>query len=172
MIERELSALADLVAPPVAPDLPDRVLARIAGRAPRRKRFLAGALSGAVAAVASAALLVPQVRAVAEDLLGVAGIELSDDQPDAPPAPEAPLPDRRLTSVADARAEVDFPVGVPARLGPPDEVTVADGGRVVTMTWQDGRVVLDQFDGRLGPVFDKDIGTTRVEPVRVGSARG
>lgn len=168
MIEHELTALADQVAPPVAPDLPERVLARIAEPAPRRKRLVASAVA---AVAAGASMLVPQVRAVAADLLGVAGIELSDETPDASPAPQSPLPDRHPSSVADARATADFPVAVPRGLGSPGEVVVADGGRVVTMTWQDGRVVLDQFAGRLGPVFGKDIGATPVEPIRLGGVR-
>ena len=170
MIEHELAALADRVAPEVAPDLSDRVAARIAP-APRRSwRWWRGRrlVAGAVAAVAGASLLVPQVRAAAGELLAVAGIDLSEEAPDAPPEPRAPLPDRRPTALAEARAAVDFPVGVPARLGRPDEVAVADDGRVVAMTWQDRGIVLDQFDGRLGPVFGKDIGAVPVDPVRVG----
>lgn len=167
MIERELAALADRVAPDVGPDLPERVLARLDERRPRNRRRVVAA---AVAAAAASTLLVPQVRAAAADLLGVAGIEISSDTPDAPVEPRSPLPDPKPASVADARAAVDFPVGVPARLGPPDEVTVADDGRVVSMSWRDG-VLLDQFDGRLGPVFSKEVGATGAEVVRVAGAR-
>ncbi|KAA1425622.1 hypothetical protein [Nocardioides antri] len=164
MIEHELAALADRVAPAVPADLPDRVLARLDEPRPRNRGRIVAA---AAAAVAACSLLVPQVRAVAVDLLGVAGIEISQETPDAPPEPRAPIPDPRPGSVADARAAVDFPVAVPRRLGPPDEVVVSDGDRLVTMTWHDAGVELTQFEGRLGPVFSKDVGDTAVEPVRV-----
>lgn len=170
MIERELTALADRVAPEVGPDLPARVLARIDAldaprdRRPRRVRAL---VTAGVAAIVALSFLSPQVRAFAAELLGVAGIEFSDDVPDAPPEPQAPLPGSRVTSLDDARERADFAVRVPDRLGEPDRVVVADGGRVVTMTWRGGRVRLDQFDGHLGPVFVKEVGVLAAEVVSV-----
>ncbi len=163
MIEHELAELADRVAPAELADLPDLVLARIdahsgADRSPTRVRALVAA---GLATLVAASFLLPQVRAFAAELLGVAGIEISTDTPDAPPQPRAPLPESRSTSVADARAAVDFPIRVPARLGSPDEVTVADDGRVVSMSWMDPGVLLDQFDGSLGPVFAKQVEATR-----------
>lgn len=178
MIEDELTALADRVAPGSLPDLPDlpaRVLARIddlESGGGRRRRPVRALVAAALTALVAASFLSPQVRAFAADLLGVAGIEISSDTPDAPPEPLAPLPDAEApTSLAEAQAQVGFPILVPARLGPPDEVVVADRGRVVTMSWRDGRIVLGQFDGSLGPVFGKDIGPTSVEPVRLDGAR-
>jgi len=174
MIERELAALADRVAPDTRADLPDRVLTRIDDlgtrddRSPKRVR---GLVAAGLAALVAASFLSPQVRAWATDLLGVAGIEFSSDTPDAPPEPLAPLPDSRGTSLAEAQAMVDFPIVVPARLGRPAEVTVADGGRVVTMTWRGGTLLLDQFEGHLGPVFAKRIGTIEVEVVHVRGAQ-
>jgi len=174
MIEDELTALADRVAPDARPDLPDRVLARIDdlasgdGGGPRR---VSGLVAAVLTALVAASFLSPQVRAFAADLLGVAGIEISSDTPDAPPEPLAPLPDSEVsTSLTEAQAQVDFPIRVPDRLGTPDELLVSDAGRVVTMTWRDGRVLLDQFDGRLGPVFDKGIGFIETEQVRVHGA--
>ena len=173
MIERELVALADRVAPAVRPDLPDRVLARIDGleqhddRGPKRVRALVAA---GMAALVAASFLSPQVRAAAADLLGVAGIEFSSDTPDAPPEPRAPLPDVQKTPLEEAQAQVDFPISVPDRLGTPDEVLVSDAGRVVTMTWRGGRVLLDQFGGELGPVFTKNLGAVETETVRIRGA--
>ncbi|MDZ5622960.1 hypothetical protein SFC88_19120 [Nocardioides sp. HM23] len=175
MIERELAALADRVAPAPPPDLPDRVLARIGdldidgGRSPRR---VWGPVAAGVAALVAASFLSPQVRAVAADVLGVAGIEFSSDTPDAPPEPLAPLPDSRDTSLADAQEQVEFPVDVPVRLGAPEEVIVADAGRVVTMIWRGGSVRLDQFEGDLGPVFEKSVGALEAEVVQIRSAQG
>lgn len=169
MIEHELTALADRVAPPPADDLAERVLARLDERPHRGRRRMAAVAAGVVVA---GSFVSPQVRAFAADVLGVAGIDFSDEAPDAPPEPRAPLPDRRPTELEEARAAVAFPVRAPARLGTPEEVVVSDDGRVVTMTWRDGRVVLDQFDGRPGPVFGKDVGSIPLEPVRVGTAHG
>ena len=173
MIERELAVLADRIAPAVRPDLPDRVLARIddldphGDRGPKRVRALVAA---GVAALVAASFLSPQVRAAATDLLGVAGIEFSSDTPDAPPQPRAPLPDSQETPLAEAQSRVDFPISLPDRLGTPDEVLVSDAGRVVTMSWRRGSVLLDQFDGHLGPTFIKTIGGIETEVVRIRGA--
>src|SRR5215210_2122175 len=107
MIEHDLAVLADRIAPDVAVDLPDRVLRRIGddarpGWVATHRRRLVGA---GVASLAALSFLSPQVRAAAADLLGVAGIEISSDTPDAPPEPEAPLPDSQEVSLADAQAE-------------------------------------------------------------------
>jgi hypothetical protein len=181
MIELELAALADRVAPPDRPDLPERVLARIDGldvgadtdadldRGPKRTRAL---VAVGVAALVATSFLSAHVRAFAADLLDVAGIEFSTDTPDAPPVPVAPLPDSRETSVAEAQEQVDFPIRVPARLGPPDEVVVVDGGRVVSMSWRDGSVLLDQFEGHPGPVFTKTVRFKPTEIVRIQGAQG
>lgn len=175
MIEHELTALADRIAPPDRPDLPDRVLERIDGlddggmRSPQRVRALVAAGS---AALVVASFLSPQVRAFAADLLAVAGIEFSTDTPDAPKEPLAPLPDSRETSLEQARAQADHPLGVPTRLGEPDEVTVVDGGRVVSMSWRDGSIRLDQFDGRPGRVFSKTVRFKPTELVRIRGERG
>jgi hypothetical protein len=174
MIELELAALADRIAPDEPVDLPERVLARIGDEArpgsvaTHRRRLVAAGVAG----LAALSFLSPQVRAAAADLLGVAGIEISSDTPDAPPEPEGPLPDSRLLSLADAQAQADFRIEVPAELGPPEHVTVADQGRVVSMTWRGGRVLLDQFEGRLGPVFSKQVGGRAIEELDVNGATG
>lgn len=173
MIERELTALAEVVAPPVPDDLAERVLARIddlgAGSEPRPTRVRA-LVAAAVAALVAASFLSPQVRAFAADLLEVAGIEISSGSPDAPPEPHAPLPDSRPASLVAAQAQVDFPIRVPEGLGPPDRVRVADDGRVVRMSWGDREVLLDQFDGSLGPVFAKEVQGASPRPADVGGS--
>jgi hypothetical protein len=50
-----------------------------------------------------------------------------------------------------ARKQVGFPILVPSALGPPDEVTVSDQGRVVTLRY--GGIRLDEFDGRVEEMF-------------------
>ncbi|KAA1418632.1 hypothetical protein F0U44_09030 [Nocardioides humilatus] len=178
MIEHDLASLAERIAPDVAEDLTEQVLARIdeqrATSRPSPQRVRALVATG-LAALLAASFLSPQVRAFAADLLdvlGVPGVEVSSETPDAPEEPLAPLPDPRETTLAEAQRKVGFRLGVPDRLGPPDQVLVVDGGRVVTMSWQEGRILLDQFAGHLGPVFEKQVGVLEVEQVRVGGAPG
>lgn len=172
MIEDDLMAVAERCAPEVRADLADIVLARLDAspeRAPRtRVRVM---VASALSALLLAFGLSPQVRAVAADLLEVAGIDVSWGEPDAAPEPAEPLPGSSRTELDEARAAAAFPVGVPEALGEPDDVTVADGGRVVTLTW--ATVSLDQFEGRVGPVFAKEVEAGRArQEVEVAGTRG
>ena len=57
-------------------------------------------------------------------------------EPAAPAPPVAPLPSQReVDAVAAAQRSAAFPIGVPERLGAPDRVLVADGGRVVSLLY-------------------------------------
>ncbi len=166
----DLGAAAERVAPPVPADLPDRVLARLDEPSTARRRVVAIV---AVAATVLAGLgLSPQVRAFAADVLGLVGISVTTEEPDASPTPDEPLPRSRESDLDRAADLADFPLGVPTLLGEPDSVEVADRGRVVTMSWDDGHVVLDEFAGTYGPVFEKQIGAIDPVPVDVGDARG
>ena len=78
--------------------------------------------------------------------LGFGAVVVVQEQ--APPTSAAPPPSARPhctgpdgteMSVAQARAAVPFPVGVPASLGPPTLVTVSGDARVVSMTWSGRR---------------------------------
>jgi hypothetical protein len=74
--------------------------------------------------------------------------------------PSSQLPSIRSTALDEARRAARFPVRVPSELGSPDDVTLADptpdgAPRVVTLLYRGGTVRLDQFDGRLEPVFYK-----------------
>ena len=163
MLEDDLTAVAERVAPPVRPDLADAVLARLDTRPPSRRRRTAAIAAGAALLVGLG--LSPQVRAAAADLLDLVGIELSGEAPDSSPTPQQPLPGTRDTELDRAAAEASFALSAPPTLGEPEEVSVADGGRVVSMRWRDGRVVLDQFDGTIGPVFEKQVGEIDVREV-------
>lgn len=174
MLEDDLLRLADRVAPPVRPDLPEAVLARLDGphrapSAPWRRRAVVATVTAAVVAAGGWS---PQVRAVAADLLGLAGIEISRDEPDAPPTPARPLPDTREAELADAVEAAAFPLWVPARLGDPATVRVAQHGRVVSMEWRGGTVVLDQFEGTLGAVFAKQVGGLALAEVDLDGVPG
>ena len=170
MLEDELTAVAERVAVPPRADLPEAVLARLDEPSRTRRRWIAAV--AALATVVAGLALSPQVRAFAADLLAVAGIEVSDAEPDSAPDPEQPLPSSRPSDLEQAAAAASFPISVPATLGDPDLVTVVDRGRVVSMTWRDGTVVLDQFDGTLGPVFSKQVGGLSVVRVDVAGSPG
>ena len=170
MLEDDLLSAAERVAPPVRPDLADAVLARLDEPPPTRRRWTAAV--AALATVLAGLSLSPQVRAFAADLLEVAGIEISDEEPDSSPVPQQPLPGSRGSDLEQAAAAAVFPLSVPATLGDPDRVTVVDEGRVVSMTWRGGAVVLDQFEGTIGPVFSKQIGDLDVVRVDVSGDVG
>lgn len=169
MLEDELLAVADRVAPPTSPDLAEAVLARLDEPAPSRRWQLAVA----VAATLLAALgFSPQVRAFAADLLERAGIVVSDDEPDAATTPAEPLPSPTVSDLEGASDAATFPLSAPRALGEPESVTVVDHGRVISMSWRDGAVVLDQFDGSMGPVFEKQIGDIEIEAVTLDGTVG
>ena len=170
MLEADLAAVAERVAPPVRPDLARAVLARLDAPSPARRRRTA-AIAAAAALLAGLGLS-PQVRAAAADLLELAGIELSDERPDSSPTPEQPLPGTHEIDLEDAAGESTFPLSAPRALGEPEQVRVADGGRVVTMEGRDGPVVLDQFDGTIGPVFEKQVGEIDVREVDLDGVPG
>jgi hypothetical protein len=79
-------------------------------------------------------------------------------------------------SLEQARQRVDFPILVPARLGPPAAVTVSDHGRVTTLIYDRtpyGQVRLDEFDGHLDPViFEKFVRSGSFRQVRINGTRG
>ncbi|MCU7726317.1 hypothetical protein ODJ79_21520 [Actinoplanes sp. KI2] len=155
----ELRALGDFLDVPAARDQRAAVRAGIARRkATRRWRlWLIGilvAVAGATGAVAPARAAV--VSAV-DGLLRVAGIAVrtGPSRPVALPASPGPLPSGQVASVAEARRAARFPIRIPATLGDPPAVTVADQARVVTFEYRNGRVRLDQCDGTIDPIFMK-----------------
>lgn len=89
-----------------------------------------------------------------------------------PPPPAEPLPSSQAFDLDRVASAVDFPISVPTLLGEPDAVAVADGRRVVSMSWRDGTVVLDQFDGQLGPVFAKQVGGLELVEVDLDGVPG
>ncbi len=170
-IEQELRALADTVAVPDPPDVRAAVRARIATPArpirSTRPRWIAAIV---VALLATGLVASPQARAAVADVLRFAGVDVQwgSDAQDAPRVPESPLPGAEPASLLAARARAAFEIGVPSLLGPPDRVVVADRARVVSLLYNgpDGRIRLDEFDGRLEPIFFKTIdNSVRSAPV-------
>lgn len=163
-LEAALRDLGTRLDVPESRDLSAAVLARLDER-PRRGRWrpvhrvIAAAVAAALA-LATAMVVSPTVRAAVYDLLRIGGVEIHENQP-APvtpvPSVDPPLPGERDVSLDEARAAADFPLQVPADLGPPATVRLIDDGRVVSMAFGSahGQIRLDQFDGGLDPMFAK-----------------
>ena len=160
----ELRALGRWIDVPEPVDQRAALRARLAGRAPRRRRvrlLLAAALAALTAAVAAVEPARATVADALGDLLGVAGIEVRRERPSGPlPATPAPLPSLRAATLAEARRVALFAVRVPAGLGEPAQVLLAapdPGGapQLVTLVYGGGSVRLDQFDGRVDGGFFK-----------------
>jgi hypothetical protein len=100
--------------------------------------------------------------------------------PGPSPAASPALPGEHPTDLPGAARVVGFPVKVPAALGPPGSVTVADG-RVVSLLYParagsaspggtaspGGAVRLDEFVGNLGPLWEKYLGGGMAQRVDV-----
>ncbi len=139
-LERELLEIGAGMEFPATPDLAGSVLAQIRQQpAPRRRwtgiapaRRWTGvaprvAWVGAAAAVLMAVVLVvPPAREAVADLLGIGRVqvEIVDELPAV--GTELALGDE--VNLAEARVAVDYPVRVPAALGEPDAVYLAQGG--------------------------------------------
>ncbi|UQU64027.1 hypothetical protein COUCH_34475 [Couchioplanes caeruleus] len=158
----ELRALDAWLDVPPAADQRAAVRARLTPR--HRARWIVAGLAALVGAVG---VVAPARAAVVEavgDVLRVVGIEVRQDRtPGALPATPSPLPSARTARLDEAERAALFPVRVPAALGEPDDVQLADpdpagAPRVVTMTFRGGTVRLDQFDGTISPMFLKATG--------------
>src|SRR5262249_32711895 len=87
-----------------------------------------------VAALLAVLIATPQGRAVIIHVFRFAGVELRQEPGRVrSPASGASLPGERPMSLQKARHQVSFPILAPAVLGPPGEVLVSDGGRVVSL---------------------------------------
>ncbi|MGP3934758.1 hypothetical protein [Nonomuraea sp. KM88] len=138
-------------------------------RTPGRRRARWKVVTAVVVAVLAVTAATPQGRAAVATILRFAGVEVElGDTPPEPVTTRTPLPAEQTASLADLPELVDFAVRVPARLGKPQRVTVADHGRVVSMYWPGG-VRLDQFSGTVGPYFYKQLGPPWPDRVMVGA---
>ena len=166
-----------------ADDLADRVLARVcavpprghpAWRGPWRSRWrLVALVAGVIVALVGGVVAVsPPVRAAIAHFFGGVRIHTSPSHLPTPTARPSPLPGEHRTDLDGAAREVGFRVRLPAALGAPSEVTVADG-RVVSLRYRGphGPIRVDEFAGDLGPMWDK---YTHVlaQPVDVGGRQG
>jgi hypothetical protein len=176
-IERELRELAATVVVPEPPDVRAAVRARIETPSPRPARPVRLRWAAAVIAALLAATLIasPEARAAVAHVFRFAGVDVQwgSNADDAPVVPESPLPGAEPTDLTAARAQAEFEVSVPTRLGDPDRVIVADDARVVSLLYnRSGRPIrLDEFDGRLEPIFVKTVDVMAVPtPLKGGPA--
>ncbi|MEO3774743.1 hypothetical protein [Micromonospora sp. B9E7] len=160
-LERELRELSTWLETPEPPDVTARVRVRL-GRPVRRWRPLAVA-----ALVALLVALLPPTRAAVADavagLLRFAGVSIATSPaPTTPGGTASPLPGQRAVALDEAQRAVRFPIRLPARLGPPEQVLVADPDatgryRVATLLYDGGALRVDAFDGRLDLAFHKEV---------------
>ena len=175
---RELGGRLDV---PPAPDVREAVLARLPARRRATVPRWATVAAALVLVFAAAVTFSPAVRATVTGLLRFAGIELRSE-PGPPLRGQGLLPGERSVDLAGARRLTAFPIGVPAALGGPDDVRVTGAPvRVVSLLYQGGpgrpaaapgqaAVRLDEFDGQLGPVFEKFLGMSGGRQVSVDGA--
>lgn len=136
-----------LAYPPTPPLVVREALGVRTGRTGRQRlgwRAVAAVL--ALVLVAAALLAVPDVRAAIRDVLRLGGVTIWLDEPDSATQTPPPLPLLESegyltgeTTLAEARAAVDFPLqlpGYPPGVGAPDRVFLQDlGGPLVVLVW-------------------------------------
>jgi hypothetical protein len=125
--------------------------------------------------VVALAVAIPQSRAAIAHVLRLDGVELRQ-VPGPSPAAHPSLPGEQRMTLEQARRRVTFPILVPAKLGQPAAVTVSDGGRVATLSYDRtpyGQVRLDEFAGHLDQVyFEKFVQVDNATEVRVNGVQG
>jgi hypothetical protein len=187
-LERALARLGDELSFPAAPDVSERVLARLAAEPPRarglfRRRALVVALA-VLALALGAAMAVPQARTAILEFFRLRGatVERVETLPRVPPPSEQSLDLGR--PVSPERLDVELPeVLVPAALGQPDAAYVAPEpyGRRLTLVYEPTDdvpesphtgvgILVSEFVGESDPAFIQklvDAGAT-VERVQVG----
>jgi len=189
-LEAQLVALGRHLDLPTAPDLRSAVLTRLdeprPGPTVHRRRVVRFAVA-TIAALLLLAAVTPAGQAAVARVVHAFGVTLRLGSPPAPgstapgttapgtaaPGTTAPgqpeqLPGETVTTLEQARRQVGFTVVVPSGLGTPDQVTVSDGGRVLSLVYRSGTgrptagpggvsARLDEFDGSIEPAFLKQI---------------
>jgi hypothetical protein len=187
-LERDLARLGAELRFPDSPGLAAAVAERLAAEPVRaRPRFvlpraLAIALASLLLLAGAVMAAVPGARHAVLDFLGLRGATVERRPTLPPPARTMPELGRR-TSLAELRRSVDFPLLVPAELGPPDgsylraETPGGEAGLAyrprpgLPRARQTGLgLLITEFRGDLHPDYVGKIGTqaTAVERLRVG----
>jgi hypothetical protein len=174
-LERRLEELGRLLELPPEPELAREVARRIVvPRRPDRRRLALAIALAALAAAIGAAFAVPQSRAAILDFFGIGGVRIEVVEELPPTRLRAPLGFGPPVSLAEARRRVDFDVRVPAGLGEPDAVYVAEPEGAIVFRYGDEerpRALLLQFRGEAIPYVTKAVrATTRIERLDVAGA--
>ena len=181
-VESELRAVGrDLEVPP-AGDPTAAVRRRLEGQGARRQirsplRWRAALAALAVlTACAVVVIATPQGRAAISHVFRFGGVELRQGPgPERPATSSASLPGEQRLSLAQARRQVSFPILVPAALGPPGQVVVSDGGRVISLIYPRtpyGQVRMDEFAGQVDQIyFEKIVYMGNVTKVEVNGGK-
>ncbi|WP_430502241.1 hypothetical protein ACQRWP_11635 [Micromonospora trifolii] len=163
-LERELRDLSAWLDTPDPPDVTARVRVRLSTPAPRRRRWRS--LAAAALVTLLVAVLPPTRAAIADVVTGLlrfAGVSIATSPAPTPPGgTAAPLPGQRAVALDEAQRAVRFPIRLPAMLGPPEQVLVADPDatgryRVATLLYDGGALRVDAFDGHLDLAFHKEV---------------
>jgi hypothetical protein len=177
-LAQELVALSASLAWPEPADLADTVTAAIG---PRRsahvRRRVAAIAAGAAAAVSGVLAVSPTARAVASDLVHLRGVHVERVRKLPPALPRETGPLGRKVTLQQARSLALFPIAVPERLGPPDEVWVAGfpEGTFVTLSYESPRALLTEFRGTAAEprsITKQVTPQNPVETVQVGDRPG
>jgi hypothetical protein len=188
-LETELRELAHHLELPLPADQVQAVLARLGpSRAPEfgsvesgppgsapwwqialaHRRRVHRTIAAAVLAGLAVLSVSPAGQAAVSKVVSVAGVALRFGAAEAPRRPER-LPGETGTTIEAARKQAGFAIVVPAALGDPDDVTVSDSGRVVSLSYRAGpgrpppgpgaiAARLDEYAGDLDGVFLKQLG--------------
>lgn len=184
-IEAQLLATGRGLPVPEAPDVTDRVLARVRDLpTPRasRPRAMLGAITlwlvrgrrwliGLLSVLVLSAITIAPVRAAIADWITFLGVQVRPVATPTPLPPASVPPATPGMTVAEAARLVGFAPVLPESLGPPDGVEVSADRRILSLTWsQSGRTLrLDQFRGTPDPVMAKTVAD--VEWVDLGGGR-
>jgi hypothetical protein len=176
MLERELAELQ--VDWPETPDIAAAIGPRLAAPAARRRWWVAR--PGWQIAVAALALMiavimaVPPTRAAVLDWLGLRSVRIEHREP-RPSTFGRGLSLGTPVTLEQARRRADFPVRVPAALGPPDAVYLSENPRRVDLVYRDGHRVgrlVTELRATATPVIQKAIGeASHLEQLTVGGDR-
>ncbi|MBB5872528.1 hypothetical protein F4553_005962 [Allocatelliglobosispora scoriae] len=174
-LEKELRDLSSWLTTPDAPDVTAAVRNRLTAKPKPRRRWRYYLAAVVVALLVG---LLPPGRAALADavtsLLRFAGITVDTSSGPVPhSASPSPLPSQRSAALVEAEQKVRFPIRVPALLGQPEQVLIADPDasgtyRVVTLVYRGGALRLDAFDGSLDPMFTKQSGGQDITWTQVG----
>lgn len=176
-LARELAAVGRSLTWPEPADLVDAVVTAAGPRRPSVRRRVAAVVAGVVAVVSGVLAVSPTARAVASDLVHLRGVHVERVRK-LPDVRQRTGPLGRRVTLAEARRLALFPVAIPQRLGPPDEVWVAGfpEGMFVTLVYGSPRLLVTEFRGAVAAnqniVTKSVLPSTPVESVQVGDQAG